>query len=159
MLRVWGKCSPFVKEHFPHGTWKDFPVSKDDPGTSENLSANLTRLLEKHGLSDRALAKKAGIDHKSVGSMREKRHRTNIDHVDAVAKVFALTGWQLLRPTLDIADAPPAADVDKLIELFYKAPARHRQTIIDVAGSSPAEGHPTDARDGTAKKEPRSIRR
>jgi transcriptional regulator with XRE-family HTH domain len=134
-------------------------MSKDGGDSSAILSANLKRLMEKDELSDRTVATKARVDHKTIGNMREQRHSSSLEQLDRVAKVFALAGWQMLRPTPDVANAPAAVDVDKLLELFYRAPPRHRQTIIDVASATPADGNPTSATDGMVTKEPRPARR
>jgi hypothetical protein len=107
------------------------------------MSENLTRLVGDTSL--REIGKRAGVDHKTVGSMCEGERGTSIDQVDAVASAFNLAGWQLLRPTLDVENAPTRAEVDRLIELFYATPPHRRQAILTTIDPT---DHPTSAKEG-----------
>jgi transcriptional regulator with XRE-family HTH domain len=83
-------------------------------------------------LSAPAVAKEARIDSKSVTNMLNAKHNPNLDNVEAVARVFGLTSWQLIRHNFE-ADAPTAEQIDGLIQRFYDSDAEHRRTIMQVA--------------------------
>jgi hypothetical protein len=73
------------------------------------LAENIINLMEFHGiLSNAALAKAAKIDASTVGRMINKKHASQIDRVQAVARVFELDAWQLLIPNLDPSNPPVA---------------------------------------------------
>lgn len=107
-------------------------MAKDRPPPRTTLAKNLEALMVKHEMSGPAVAKAAGIDRKSVNNMRHARHNPDLDHVEAVARVFGLTAWQLIRTDLS-KDIPAAKQIDWLIERFYAADEGQRATIMQVA--------------------------
>jgi transcriptional regulator with XRE-family HTH domain len=96
------------------------------------LAANLKALMASKGLNGPAVAKAAGIGRKSVNNMLNARHSPDLDNVEAVARVFGLTAWQLIRESHG-ADIPASAQVDALIGRFYDAGPEQRKTILGVA--------------------------
>lgn len=107
-------------------------MTKKYPSPRHVLAENLKGLLKQAGLSGPDLADKAKVDRKSVNNMLNARYDPRPDNVDAVAKVFGLTGWQLLRPgTGD--QTVPAAQIETLIERFTEASPEERATILRVA--------------------------
>jgi hypothetical protein len=71
------------------------------------LADNILNLMAFHGIqSNAALAKAAKIDPSTVGRMINKKHASQIDRVQAVARVFDLDAWQLMIPNLDPSNPP-----------------------------------------------------
>lgn len=100
------------------------------------LATNLKRLMAATKMTGPAVAKAAGIDRKSVNNMVHGRYDPHPDNVDAVAKVFGLTGWQMLRPIpedADMARLPKQTEIDDLLEKYYTATPQERETIMKVA--------------------------
>jgi transcriptional regulator with XRE-family HTH domain len=96
------------------------------------LASNLKALIEANKTTAPRVAEKAGIDRKSVNNMLNARFNPDLDNLEAVASVFGLTSWQLLRH--DLKDALVKGDViDKLIDDFYSASPEDRQKISGVA--------------------------
>ena len=99
-------------------------MRKPSENPRHTLSANLKMLMAETRLSGAEVARLAGISSKSVNNMLHGRHGPNLDHVDAVAAVFQLTGWQLILPGLSAA----------LVK------SGHLQTLLDHYTSASAEG-------------------
>lgn len=72
------------------------PRSKDS--TSATLAAGLNYLMEKYGYSEAEVARRSGVASKTVNNMRRARTKATIENADKVAKVFGLSGWQLILP-------------------------------------------------------------
>ena len=137
---LWGTLSPFVKEHIPRPTWNDFLVVKKHPSPRHVLAENLKALLKPSKMSGPELADKAKVDRKSVNNMLNARYDPRPDNVEAVAQVFGLTGWQLLRPGTgkNIANA---AQIEGLIDSFNSASPEQRVIILQVAELAATAAH------------------
>jgi len=107
-------------------------VAKKYPAPRYVLAENLKALLAPSGMSAPELADKAKVDRKSVNNMLNARYDPRPDNVEAVARVFGLTGWQLLRPGTG-GKAAPADQLETLIERFTEASPEERATILKVA--------------------------
>jgi len=133
---VSGTCSRFVKDHVPGSAWNTFPVAGNQT-PRQVLAANLKELLKLHKLSAPTVAKRAGIDPKSMNNMLHARFESRRENVDAVAKVFGLTGWQLIRRNMDFTknakEIPKASEIELLIDMYTEATPEHRETIMHVA--------------------------
>jgi transcriptional regulator with XRE-family HTH domain len=128
----WGNVSPYVKEHFPREPWNYFPMAIKRPAPRYVLAENLRVLIEVNKTTAPRVAEKAGIDRKSVNNMLNARFNPDLDNVEAVANVFGLTSWQLLRR--DLKDAlVKAGVVEELIDNFYKASEDGRAKIMGIA--------------------------
>lgn len=96
------------------------------------LAENLKALLKIHELSAPTVAARAGIDPKSVNNMLHARFEPRLENVEAVAKVFGLTGWQLIRRNLT-KGMPGIDELEELIERYIAATPEQRETIMHVA--------------------------
>lgn len=103
-----------------------------NPSPRQVLAANLKELLRIHKISAPTVAKKAGIDPKSVNNMINAKVEPRRENVDAVAKVFGYTGWQLIRRNIT-KDMPKATELEGLIEKYIDATPEERATILKVA--------------------------
>lgn len=79
---------------------------QDEAGTA--LSANLRALMaaDKVLTSDAKVAKKAGVDQKTVWRMVNEANSASIKSVSRVAGAFGLSAWQILVPGLDPNNLP-----------------------------------------------------
>lgn len=132
MHAVWGTLSPAVKEHVPRSAWNALPMgTKKYIAPRHVLAENLSALLKAKGWSGPELATRARVDRKTVNNMLNARYDPRPENVDAVAKVFGLNGWQLLRPSTG-KNFSDAAVIERLIEKFSEATPEQRQTILHV---------------------------
>lgn len=96
------------------------------------VAANIKALIEKHETTAPRVADQAGVDRKTLNNMLNGRFEPNLTNVEAVANVFGLSAWQLLRH--DLHDSlVKASVVDTLIDDFYAATDDDRQKILGVA--------------------------
>lgn len=98
----------------------------------QRLAKNLKALLAKTGLSGPEVAKRAGVDRKTLNNQLNGRYDPRHEQVDAVAKVFGLEGWQLIHPAFD----PERANnqmIEHLLELYAAADEQGRESIMRVA--------------------------
>jgi DNA-binding XRE family transcriptional regulator len=96
------------------------------------LAANLKAMIEVNHTTAPRVAEKAGLDRKTINNMLNGRYNPNLDVVEAVAGVFGLNSWQMLRH--DLPDSLVHAKIiDKLIDDFYAASPEDREKISGVA--------------------------
>ena len=98
----------------------------------QTLARNLKGLMAETGLSAPEIARMAGVDRKTVNNQLNGRFDPRPEHLDAVAKVFDLSGWELLSPNFNMKAAKNAS-LQKLIELFNAADNEGRETIMKIA--------------------------
>ena len=78
------------------------------------------------------VAKRSGVDAKTVNNMLHGRFDPRPEKADQVAQVFGLNGWQLLIPDLP-ADMFRNGQLEKLIANYVSASPDGRDSIIRVA--------------------------
>lgn len=98
------------------------------PLPRETLARNLSYLMDKHGLSCAALAKKSGVSAKTINNMQQTRFNVTLDSVDAVASVFGLTAWHLIMPNLP-ADLIESKALEQHVAKYCALPADSRDQI------------------------------
>ena len=96
------------------------------------LAKNLKALLAAHDLKAPDVAKRAGVDRKTINNQLNARYDPRPEQVDKVAAVFGLNGWQLLSPTLDAARNGDGK-VEELLEYFSGADDQGRADILRIA--------------------------
>ena len=78
------------------------------------------------------VAKRSGVDAKTVNNMLNGRFDPRPEKADQVAAVFGLSGWQLLIPGLP-ADMLSNGRLEQLIENYVSAGPSGRDSISRVA--------------------------
>ena len=107
-------------------------MSKERPLLPRDiLSRNLRALLARSPLTAPQVAKKAGIDRKTLNNQLNARFDPQAEQVDAVAQVFGLQGWMLLSPTFNPEVAQ--TNINRLLQLFAEADEDGKESIIRVA--------------------------
>ena len=102
------------------------------PLPRKTLARNLRLLMEAAGMKAPEVAKRSGVDPKTVNNMVHGRYDPRPEKADQVAQVFGLSGWQLLVPDLP-ADMIGNGKLEKLIENYVSAGAEGRDSITRVA--------------------------
>jgi len=105
------------------------------------LSANLKALKEAGAvsLSQKAIAKKAGVDQTTVSRTLTATNAPGVDKLDGLAKAFGVQAWQLLVADFDPAKPPvlaaPSPDprADELAEIWAALPEPRRRVILALA--------------------------
>ena len=84
------------------------------------LSKNLRTLMEtSDGLrTQAALAKRCGIDQRTVGRILNAEHSPQLKQIEAIAAAFGLQSWQLLVPGLDPKN-PPVCELTAVEKELY----------------------------------------
>lgn len=95
-----------VKAPMPRSFCDDAAMQEESAGSA--LSENLKALMkaDKQLTSDAKVAKKAGIDQKTVWRMVNEANSASIKSVSRVAAAFGLSAWQILVPGLDPNNLP-----------------------------------------------------
>lgn len=96
------------------------------------VAENLARLIAANKTTAPRVAEKAGVDRKTVNNMLNARFNPDLDNVRAVAGVFGLAEWQLLRHDLEV-EPQGANTVEKLIDCYQAADEKGRKAILGVA--------------------------
>ena len=78
------------------------------------------------------LAKRAGVDRKTVNNQLNGRYDPRPEQVALVAKVFGVSYWLLLSPNYD-PDPTTSANLQKLAEMYQAANDNGREAILRVA--------------------------
>lgn len=84
------------------------PRMQNRPLPRETLAKNLRWLLDKHGWSERSLAKRSKVAQKTVNNILNEVSSPTLDKLEAIAAAFGLTSWQLIMPSLpkELLDSP-----------------------------------------------------
>lgn len=100
----------------------------------QTLQTNIPWLMNHHRMTyadlDRLPSK--GFSTRYLREVVRGQKSATGDKIDAIAKVFGLEGWQLVRPTLptEILDGD---DLTVLIESYSKATREGQKIIADMA--------------------------
>lgn len=84
------------------------------------------------GMKAPEVAKKSGVDPKTINNMIHGRFDPRPEKADQVARVFGLDGWQLLIPDLPI-DMLKNGKLEQLIANYVSASPEGRDSISQVA--------------------------
>jgi transcriptional regulator with XRE-family HTH domain len=85
----------------------------------EVIAANLNALMEKNKNSEGELHRKTGLSQSTIGRTRKAETATTVDTLDAIAKFYGLSPWQLLIADLDISNPPVLKALTKKEQEFY----------------------------------------
>jgi transcriptional regulator with XRE-family HTH domain len=102
------------------------------PPPRKTLARNLKLLMDASGMKAPEVAKRSGVDAKTVNNMLHGRFDPRPEKADQVAQVFGLNGWQLLIPDLP-ADMFKNGKLEQLIANYVSASPDGRDSIIRVA--------------------------
>lgn len=102
------------------------------PPPRKTLARNLRLLMAAAGMKAPEVAKRSGVDAKTVNNMLHGRFDPRPEKADQVAAVFGLSGWQLLIPDLP-ADMLKNGMLDQLIANYVSASPEGRDSISRVA--------------------------
>jgi transcriptional regulator with XRE-family HTH domain len=100
----------------------------------DNLARNLKYLMDRHGLNAPELAErlKGKVSKSTLHYILTKEKVAKIDTADHIARVFGLSGWNLISPTL-IQDMDNSPTLSKLITDYQRADQDGRRHIEQVA--------------------------
>lgn len=107
-------------------------MPKENPPPRKTLANHLKVLIAKTGLSAPEVAKKAGVDRKTVNNHLNGRYDPRPDQVRAVAAVFGVNEWDLINPRWS-PHKEQNNKLSELIELYEKANPEGRENILRVA--------------------------
>jgi transcriptional regulator with XRE-family HTH domain len=102
------------------------------PPPRKTLARNLRLLMDASGMNAPEVARRSGVDPKTVNNMVHGRYDPRPEKADQVAQVFGLNGWQLLIPDLP-ADMLTNGQLESVIRNYVSASAEGRDSILRVA--------------------------
>src|SRR4051812_47814800 len=114
MAPLWGKPSPNYKDPLPQRLPNNFPMPRERMPPRQRLAKNLKVLATKNELSGHQIAKKAGVDPKTVSNMMRASFDPRLSLVEKVAGAFGLAAWQILAYDME-ARPPDSAQVARLL--------------------------------------------
>lgn len=102
------------------------------PLPRHTLARNLSALLSKTGLSPPEVARRAGVDRKTINNQLNGRFDPRPEQVQSVAQVFGVNNWDLLNPHFDPA-APTNHKLQQILSAYAQADESGRESILRVA--------------------------
>lgn len=116
-------------------------MQQEDSGAA--LSANIKALMQyerdknRDLTSDAKVAKRAGVDQKTVWRMVNEANSARVESVAKVAEAFGLSTWQILVPGLDPSNPPVVAMTE--VERSFYARLRHDLEILVTDPPKPSK--------------------
>jgi len=101
------------------------------PATRETLARNLLALMDQAGWNQVELSRRSGVSQRQISNILRQQSGCSVEHADALARAFGLSGWHLIMPTLrkDVQ----AGAVALLIDRYAQASVEGRSAIDRVA--------------------------
>lgn len=129
--QIIGKYFPPCQGTLSRMLGKESPMTQRSP-PRKTLARNLRLLMDAAGMKAPEVARRSGVDPKTVNNMIHGRYDPRPEKADQVASVFGLRGWQLLIPDLP-ADMLRNGGLERLIENYVSAGPEGRDSITRVA--------------------------
>ena len=85
-------------------------MSKERLFPRHNFARSLKLLMAATGMTSGEIARRAGVDRKTINNQVNGRYDPRPELADAVAAVFGYEGWQLLSPSFDPESTKPTKD-------------------------------------------------
>jgi len=104
--------------------------------TPEILIENLESLIKKTGWSNREIARRSGgsFSDRAIGKILNRENSASVEMADNIAKVFGLTGWQLIMPC--------SRNTKDLLTVFVSLSDYNQQEVIAYAKGRKTIGDP-----------------
>lgn len=102
-----------------------------DP-TYVTIAKNLEFLVTRSGIDWQTLAQRSGVSLRSIGYIRKGERSPSIETVDALAKVFSLSGWALLNPNLS-EDYGNTDLIERLRSAYNRTNAQGKDLMMKTA--------------------------
>ncbi len=107
-------------------------MAENRPLPRHTLAKNLRILLENTGFSAPEVARRAGVDRKTINNQLNGRYDPRPEQVRAVAKVFHLDEWDLINPNFN-PNTPKNQMLKGIIDNYAKADEAGKESIARVA--------------------------
>ena len=106
-------------------------MSVKRPATRETLARNLAALMEQAGWNQVELSRRSGVSQRQISNILRQESGCSVEHAEALARAFGLSGWHLIMPTLR-QDLQVGA-LALLIDRYAQASSEGRTAIDRVA--------------------------
>lgn len=105
--------------------------------TGRALALGLKRLRTKLGMTQAALAERAGVHEQFVSQLERQERSPRLETIDALAAALGVMPWDLLRVGAEAAALPRAKDVlTARVRAAVEAwPEGDREPLLDVLAS------------------------
>ena len=98
----------------------------------EILAANVAALMARDSLSQHALARRAGVNQKTISNILNCVKAVQLDKLEGIARAFRLAPWQLLVPDLP-TDLLDREKLDRLISSYLSCDDAARAIVHHIA--------------------------
>lgn len=112
---------------------------KSEKKAAEVLASNLNWLMAEHRYTERDLEKASGVSAKTINNIKNARHGTKIDVIEAVAAVFGLSVSLILSERLHNVYTE-REKAERLADIFESASDDSRRLIMLVAEHESGRG-------------------
>ena len=102
------------------------------PDPRDTLSTNLKALTSLRGYDQVQLAKRSGVNQKTISNILNTRNAPNLDKLELIAKAFGLNAWHLIIPGLP-AELVGGGSIDRLFQNYAASDQKGRDYIDHVA--------------------------
>jgi transcriptional regulator with XRE-family HTH domain len=97
------------------------------------LARSIQLLIAAAGTTAPQIAKRAGVDPKTMNNLINGRFAANLDVLEKIAEAFNLQAWQLLMPDLVQSLLSDNNNLARVIEAYRSTDATGRFSILTVA--------------------------
>lgn len=101
--------------------------------SKEVLRDNLRLLMRRDEVDTKSVSQKSGLDKKTINNVLNARHEPRLDVLDAIAKVFGVSPWELLLPKLTAELAQDTKNIDRLFNVYQSTDQTGRHSIMSIA--------------------------
>lgn len=100
----------------------------------DNLARNLKYLMDRNGDNTASLAEKlkGRVSKTTIHYLLTKERIAKVDTADHIARVYGLSGWNIISPTL-ISDLENSPALSRLLDDYSRADSDGRKHIEQVA--------------------------
>lgn len=108
-------------------------MAKPRPRTRTTVARNLRALMKREpGMSQRDLAEKAGVSQRAISSILSENVSCSVETLEAIARPFGLTAWELLIPSM-ADDLGLPASLAAIVESYVEADQAGREFLLRAA--------------------------
>jgi plasmid maintenance system antidote protein VapI len=127
-----GKDFPICQGTLSPSEGEQLVMAQKNPTPGDILAHNLRHLLKATDMTGPEVARKAGVDRKTVNNQINGRFDSQSISVERVAQVFGLHAADLLDPDFDVTRSRNDA-VRDLVRMYEEADETGRHAILTVA--------------------------
>ena len=120
------------KETFPTCIAYARCMAKERQNPRDSLANNLRLLMAAREWNQVDLAKRSGVNQKTISNILNGRNTPTLDKLDLIASAFGLNAWHLILPNLS-SELVNGGTIERLFQNFMASDQKGREYINHVA--------------------------